>query len=126
MHPLAVALVSPGQVSVQTFDAPTTVFEVLAELSNGRGSFVLLEIFAVLVMTVPSAVPAFTVKVNEKVANALTGRVDIVHGPFPEGGVVKAGPEVCARETKVVFAGVVSVSVTLCASSGPLLITSIL
>ena len=81
-------------------------------MSDGRGSFVLLEIVAVLVMTVPSAVPAFTVKVNEKIAIALTGRVAIVHGPFPEGGVVKAGPEFCASETNVVFAGVGSVSVT--------------
>jgi len=126
VHRVAIALTSPQPLSVQTVAAPTTVFEVLAVLSNGRGSFVLLEILATLVMTVPSAAPAFTLKVNEKMAMALTGRVVIVQGPFPESGVVKPGPEFCTRDTKVVLAGVKSVSVTDCASSGPWLISSTL
>jgi hypothetical protein len=107
---------SPGQVSVQTVDAPATVAEVSAVLSAARASFVLLEIFATLVRTVPFAVPAFTWKVNEKIAIALAGKVVIVQVivPFPAGvGSVKLGPEVCAADTKVVLAGIESVSVTV-------------
>jgi hypothetical protein len=129
---VAFPLASPGQVSVQTFDAPTTVFEVLEVLSDGRGSFVVLTTFATLVMTVPSTVPAFTLKVTEKIAMALTGRVPIVQliapVPLPEDGSthVKIGPELCASDTKVVLAGIESVSVTVWASSGPWFIISIL
>lgn len=106
--------VSPGQVSVQTVDAPAIVAEVLAVLFGNCASFVVLEILTTLVMTVPSAVPAVTLKVNEKIAIALTGRVSIeqVMAPPPRVGVVKAGPEVCAPDTKVVLAGTESVSVT--------------
>jgi hypothetical protein len=113
---------------VQTFDAATTVFEVLPVLSDGRGSFVVLEILATLVMTVPSAVPAVTLTVSEKIARALTGRVAIVQLTVPPDGgeQLNAGPELCASDTKVVLAGIVSVTVTLCASSGPWLVTSIL
>jgi len=126
VHPVAFALISPGQLSVQTFEAPTTVFEALAALSEGRGSFVLLEILATLVMTVPSGVPAFTLYVNEKTATALTGRVAIVQFTVPVPLQVNAGPESWASDTNVVFAGAESVSVTACASSGPWLIISTL
>jgi hypothetical protein len=79
----ALALKSPGQVSVQTVDAPATVTEVVAVLSAARASFVSLEIFATLVMTVPFAVPAFTFRANEKIAIALAGKVAIVQVNVP-------------------------------------------
>jgi len=69
-------------------------------------------------MIVPSVVPAPTLKANEKTAVALAGRVAIVQVivpvPLPAAGVthVKAGPEFCASDTKVVLAGIESVSVT--------------
>lgn len=100
--PAAVALTSPGQVSVQTFSAPRTVFEVLPVLSDGCSSSVLLEILAAFVITVPSGVPVFTLKVNEKTATASTARVFNVQVieplPLPPGGSVhvNAGPELCA------------------------------
>jgi len=100
--PAAVALTSPGQVSVQTFAAPTTVFNMLAVLSDGCSSSVVLEILAELVMTVPSGVPAFTLKVNEKTATASTAKVFNVQVieplPLPPGGSVhvNVGPELCA------------------------------
>jgi hypothetical protein len=97
---------------VQTFDAPTTVFEVLAVLSDGRGSLVLLEIVATLVMTVPSGVPAFTLYVNEKIAMALTGRVPIVQFIVPVPLQLNERPESWASDTNVVFAGAESVKVT--------------
>ena len=130
--PVAASLTSPEHVSVQTFPAPTTVLEVLEVLSDGCSSSVLLDMLAALVMTVPSATPAFTLKVNEKTAMAPTASVFIVQLieplPLPLDGVVhvKAGPESCASDTKVVLAGTESVRVTDCASSGPRLITSTL
>ena len=117
---------SPGQVSVHAVAVPVTVASTLKVLFDVCGSpVVLLEIFAELVMNVPLAVPAVTLKVKEKIATASTGSVAIVQGPFPEGGVVKLGPEFCTKDTKVVLAGVESVSVTDSASSGPWLINSI-
>jgi hypothetical protein len=64
-------------------------------------------------MMVPSGVPPFTLKVNEKTAIALAGSVVIeqVIGPVPPGGV-KAGPEFCAAVTKAVLAGIESERVT--------------
>jgi hypothetical protein len=116
--PVAVTLTSPAQVRVQTFAAPTTVFEALEVLSEECSSFVLLETVATLVMTVPSATPAFTLNVNEKTATAPTARVFMVQLieplPLPADGVVhvNAGPELCASDTKVVLAGTESVRVT--------------
>ena len=114
-------------MSVQALPAPTTVFEVSALLSDVRGSTVVLEIVATLVISVSSGVPDVTLNVNEKTENELTGRVLIVQVMVPpDSEQLNVGPESCASETKVVFAGAVSDSVTACASSGPLFVTSIL
>src|ERR1700730_4853711 len=119
-----------GQLSEHTVEVPTTVADVLAELSDGRGSLVVLEITAELVITVPFGALEFTLKASVKTATWLTARVAIVQvivpALLPTTGVthVNAGPEFCTSDTKVVFPGIASVSVTTCASSGPWLITS--
>jgi hypothetical protein len=107
----------PGQLTVQIVEAPTTVAEVLAELSALRGSAVALEIVATFVMTVPSGVPAFTCRVTVNTATVSIGRVASVHvivPPVPAVGFthVNAGPESCASDTKVVLSGIKSVRVT--------------
>src|SRR5436190_17700538 len=81
---------------------------------------------AVLVIVVPAAVEALAFTINVKVCAPLpAGRATPpVRAPVTVPAVlVHVQPAGAVQETNVVFAGTVSVSVTLCASLGPLLVT---
>lgn len=123
---------SDGQLIVQTVEPAVTVADELAELSEGWSSCVLLETLAALTIVEPSGAFAFTLNASVNTATAFAGKVSIVQlivpVPLPALGVVqvKAGPDVCASDTNVVPPGTELVSTTLCASSGPLLVTSTL
>ena len=82
---------------------------------------------AVLVSVAPLATFAPTLKIRVNVADAFEARVamlQLTEPVAPTLGFVQsnAGP-VCASDTNVVPAGSASVSVTLCASLGPLFVT---
>jgi hypothetical protein len=116
---------------VQADAALTTVLEAVAELSGVCSSFVALEILAVLDMMVPFGRVVPTLKVNVNTAMELAGRVanvQLIVPVLPADGVVqeKAAPVSCVSDTKVVLSGTALVSVTFCASSGPVFLTSIL
>ena len=102
---------------------------VLAEgvLPEGFGSAVVLETFAVFVMIVPVAVPAAMCRVMENVAEPTGNKpiVQLIVPVPPTAGLLQenAGPVVCVSETKVVLAGVLSVSETAEAADGPLLVS---
>ena len=82
-----------------------------------------MEVLAVLVMTVPDAVPAVTVTVRVNMVVAPDGSDAMVQLTAVTGaGQVHVVP-VCAREAKVVLAGIVSANVTLLVAAGPLLCT---
>jgi hypothetical protein len=85
---------------------------------------------AILVMAVPGGVAEAIWTTNEKKLSlpGLSAEFVQVTVPVPPaGGTVQlhTGPEVWVKETRVVFAGTVSVSVALVAWSGPKLLTSI-
>ena len=116
-----------GQVTEQVVDPDTTRVEAEPELSGWRSSFVSLVTVTVLVIFVPSGVPAFMLKANEKIAVSLAGRLAMTQliAPVPPGdGVVQVneGPDSCVSETKVVPPGTAPVITTFCAASGPRLI----
>ena len=103
--------------------ADATVTFTVALLLEGFGSGVEVEVLAVLVMTVPEAVPAATVTINVRDVVAPEGRDAMVQlTAVPGAGQVHVVP-VCAREKKVVLAGIASVNVTLLVAAGPLLCT---
>ena len=92
-------------------------------LLDGFGSGVEVEVLAVLLMTLPEAVPAATVTIRVNVVVAPAGSDEMVQlTAAPGAGQTHAVP-VCARDTKVVFAGIVSVKVTELVAAGPLLCT---
>src|SRR5260370_225477 len=104
------------------------VDDVVGLLLPGVGSLVVDDAEAVLVSVVLFAKFVPTLKMSVKVAEAPEASVASVQltDPVPptDGFVhVNAGPVFCVLETNVVPAGSVSLSVTLCASLGPLLIT---
>src|SRR5262249_6876965 len=111
-----------------------SVTAAVEELLAGLVSVVPAETLAVLLtVTVPAPVGlgtsvkmarTTTVKVAEAPA-ARVGVVAVMVPVVPTAGVVtaKAGPAVCASETKVVPTGTTSVSCTFWASLGPLLTT---
>src|SRR5436190_18808338 len=83
---------------------------------------------AVLVIIVPFGVEALAVTTRVKTCGPLpAGRaVPPVRAPVTVPAVLAhVQPAGAVHETNVVFAGTVSVSVTLCASLGPLLVTVI-
>src|SRR5262249_42730268 len=87
-----------------------------------------LDAVAVLDSTVPSAVAAGTWTTMVKVAlapAAIVARLPVTVPFWPTGGLVKvkAGPDVCDSDTKVVPAGSASLSETVWASEGPALVT---
>src|SRR5438094_657719 len=87
-----------------------------------------LETVAVSVMCVPAGVLAVTCTTTVNVADApaaRVGAVPVIVPVRPTGGVVKVnvGPLFWVSETNVVFPGTPSVSCTLWASLGPLLVT---
>src|SRR5215510_10313336 len=100
---------SSGHVMVQVPLPPVEATLVLAETELFKvfwssvaplGGFATDEIFAVLVITVPIAVPALTLYVATKVATAPEGKLAIEQvdvPPPPDSGLlqVNAGPDVC-------------------------------
>ena len=124
---LAVIVAGPLLVTARSAEA-FTVAAVDWLLFAGVGSVVLDDAEAVFVIVVPFAIFAPTLKTSVNVADAPLASVPIVQltDPVPptDGFVhVKAGPVFCVSETNVVPAGSVSLSVTLCASLGPLFVT---
>ena|ERR1700678_3924161 len=75
---------------------------------------------SVCVIVVPDAVLAFTVTTKVKLAVALAASVAMVHLSVATVQVQPAGP---VSDTAVVFAGSVSVNVTVLAEAGPALAT---
>jgi hypothetical protein len=99
-----------------------TVPQVCEELLLGKGSRVAEEILAPLQSWLPFATDGLKWTTSVKVAAAPATTVAVVHdiGPFiPTGGVVQLQPEGTASDTKVVPAGRVSDTDTVCASLGP-------
>ena len=98
--------------------------EALAVLLLEFGSAVEELAVAVSVMTVPFAVPEFTLTTSEKVAAVPPARLTLLQTTFPvppTTGVVQLHPGEDI-DTKVVFAGIASTSVTLSAELGPMLV----
>lgn len=105
--------------------ADATVTFTVELLLDGFGSGVAVDVPAVLVITVPDAVPATTVTISVKVVVPPEGKDAMVQlTEAPGAGQTQALP-VCARETNVVCAGIASVKVTAVAAAGPLLCTTI-
>src|SRR5271155_1948161 len=89
--------------------AEATVTVTVELLLEGFGSGVLVAVPAVLVITVPDAVPAATVTTRVKVVLPPDGNDAMVQlTEAPGAGHTHAVP-VCPRETKVVCAGIASV-----------------
>lgn len=101
-----------------------------AVLLAGVGSVVVEVTVAVFVMLVPIGLAGLIITMIVKFATPAAGSDAIEHVTVPvapPAGVVhkKVGPAVWDSETKVVFAGMTSVSVTAAASDGPLFVTAI-
>lgn len=95
-------------------------------LSTGFNSVVVVAAVAVLVMTVPSAVAESmcTTIVNVALSALITVVLLNVIAPVPPTAgavVIQPLPVVTVADTNVVLAGTVSVTVTVCASEGPLI-----
>src|SRR5277367_1439803 len=107
--------------------AVATTSVAVAELLLGFGSVVVAETFAVLVMTVPEAVPELTVSTTEKLAAAPEASVALEHVSVPlttEHVQPVAGDGVA--ETNVVLAGIASLNATVDAAAAPLFLTTTL
>lgn len=105
--------------------ACATVTFAVALLFAGLGSVMEEEPMSVSVMTVPVAVPAFTLvtRVNEPLEP--TARVAMLHVMVPvppTGGVVQLQEPGLARDTNVVLVGTASVKLTVVAADGPLFV----
>ena len=103
-----------------------TLVVSVALLFPGTGSVVVLVTVTVLLRTVPSAVVASTFTMSVNVTDIPAGSVAMLQLTVPvppTAGVlqVKAGPPFWASETKVVFAGIGSLTETLWAALGPAL-----
>jgi hypothetical protein len=105
--------------------APTMVFTV-AVLFAEFGSLADDATDAVSVITVPFAVPLFTltIKVNVAAVDPAMLLLPQVTCPVPLAGVMQVQPAGAAIDTRVVFAGIVATSVALSAALGPLLVTT--
>jgi hypothetical protein len=107
--------------------AVATVTFAVASLLFGFGSLVAAKTFAVSEMTVPAAVPGATFSTGWNVADPPAAReamVQVMVPAAPTAGVEQDHPAGVDMETKVVFAGRVSVNVTVEASPGPALLTT--
>src|SRR5687768_17355518 len=102
-------------LSVLTTDRSALALTVVVSVSVSLAAFgsVVAELtVAVLLITVPSAVPAGTVTTSENTAGASAGaRVAMVAGETPPV-MVKVGPEVWVKLTRVVPAGTASARLT--------------
>src|SRR5689334_20406408 len=131
-----VAVVDAGQVNgatavmfagqVITGGIGSTVVVVVAELLPGVGSGIELCAVTVLLMTVPCSVPALTLTTiwNTAVSPAATDAFEktMLPLPLPTAGVavLQPLPVVTVAETKVVLAGIGSVTVVFSPGPGPL------
>ena len=108
--------------------AVVTVVIAVEVLFKAFGSGVALVTFAVF--AIEPVAPGLILMVTENVADA-DGRKDAIEQvmvPVPPTAGVEhenAGPVVCDSPANVVFAGIVSLSETLVAVDGPLLVTVI-
>src|SRR5689334_7161173 len=105
-----------------------TVVVVVAESLPGVGSAVAVATVAESVITVPPGVAAstLTTRVNTSLAAAATlERQQVTEPVAPTAGVVQDQPAAETSDTKVVFAGIASLSVAVAAASGPELPTVI-
>ena len=103
-----------------------TAVVVDAELFAGVGSTLVVAVVAVLLMLAPLAVPGLTLTTMVKVAVSLAVAVAFEKTTLPVlptagAEVDQPVPVVTVAETNVVFVGTASVTVTFCASDGPLL-----
>src|SRR5262249_23343314 len=104
-----------------------TVVVAVEALLSGFRSDVADATVAVLLMTVPTGGPAgtFATSVDDALAPVASDALVAVIVPvLPTAGVVKVHPPGPVRETNVMTTGSVSVSETLAAASGPLLVTT--
>ena len=102
----------------------TTVVDV-AELFALLGSVGVAETEGVFEITVPGAVPIFTLTTSGKLAvapEATDGFVHVTVPVAPTAGVTQTHPAGGTKETKVVFAGMLSVNLAPVAAAGPLLV----
>jgi hypothetical protein len=103
-----------------------TIVDALAVLFAELGSLTEELTVAVSVITVPFAVPAFTLTIIENAAAVLPDMLTVVHTTLPvlpTGGALQLQPAGTAMETKVVPAGTASINDGLSAALGPLLVT---
>ena len=115
-----------GIVAVMVGQA--TVVLKVAVLFAKLGSFVVLATVAVLVTVVPPVTPAPKCVTKVKVAVAplaKEGIVAVTVPAAPTAGLVGVQPAGADRDWNVNPEGRTSVRVTLCAASGPLLVTVI-
>jgi hypothetical protein len=121
------AVAAAGAVlTIETSALWVTVVLTIELFAPGPGSLVVEATLAVFEI-VPVA-PGLMLTVIENVAEAPLANdasVQVIVPVPPTDGVLQenTGPVVCDSETKVVFAGTASVSETLCAFDGPLLVT---
>ena len=102
-----------------------TTSVAVAELLLGFGSVVVEETLAVSVITVPEAVPEFTVKTTANVAEEPEASVafeQVSVPPTTEQVQPVVGDGVA--ETNVVFAGMASLKATVLAAAAPLFLTT--
>src|SRR5437879_5883528 len=123
----AVATGGPVLVTARSADVATADVAVDV-LFAALESAVVATAVGVLLSVEQLAVPAQTWTTSWKVAVPLAAKilsVAVIVPPPPTGGlvIVKAGPDVCVAETKVVSAGTASLSVTFWASLGPLFVS---
>ena len=104
--------------------AEATVTFTVELLLPGFGSGVAVEVLAVLVMTVPDAVPAVTVTTRVNVVEPPEGSEAMVQLTVAPGAGQTQTVPACAKEEKVVCAGIASVRVTPVAAAGPLFFTT--
>src|SRR5438034_196214 len=117
---------APALLAIARSAPPVTVVVAVAVLFAAFESAVVDVTLAVLEMVPVAAALTFTTRVNVAEAPAVNVAMFAVAVPVPPtAGVVSAnaGPEVCIIDTKVVFAGTASVSETVSASLGPLLVS---
>ena len=118
-----------GPILVTTISACVEMDVVaVAVLLRRLLSVVTVEATAVLLMVPPFGVLDSDCTTTVKLAEAPEASVAMVPlmVPVPPTAglvMVNAGPEVCASETNVVLAGMMSDSNTVCASLGPVLAT---
>ena len=112
-------------LTIATSGALTTV-DAVALLLAGVESGDVAPTFAVFEIVEPAGAVVATVSVNEPVAAFASVAIVQVTVPVPPtAGVVQLQPPGDESDVNVVFAGSVSVSETLCATVGPLLVTLI-